>query len=242
MKRCPIGVVGFGVVGGGVVDVLHEDGAVIADRCGIQPVVKTIDTDLAKGKVPTRAAYGATIAGDIQAICTDPEITTVVHAVGGTGIAKDLLMALIAAGKHVVTSNKALIALHGDDIFRAAAAKGVGVAFEAAVAGGVPVIAALRDGLAANRIESIHAILNGTSNFILTQMEVDELDYATALRQAQDLGYAEADPTLDVNGTDTAHKLAILARIAFAASVPVSAIRIEGIQRITAADIASWAR
>jgi homoserine dehydrogenase len=237
MKRCPIGVVGFGVVGGGVVDVLHEDGVVIADRCGLQPVVKTIVTDLATSA--GRDPHGAQVSGDIQTICRDPEITTVVHAVGGTGIAKDLLLALIAAGKHVVTSNKALIAEHGDAIFAAAAAKGVAVAFEAAVAGGIPVIAALRDGLAANRIETIHAILNGTSNFILTQMEVESLDYATALKQAQALGYAEADPTLDVNGTDTAHKLAILARIAFAASVPVKVIRIEGIQAITAADIAS---
>jgi homoserine dehydrogenase len=209
MKRCPIGVVGFGVVGGGVVDVLHEDGVVIADRCGLQPVVKTIVTDLATSA--GRDPHGAQVSGDIQTICRDPEITTVVHAVGGTGIAKDLLLALIAAGKHVVTSNKALIAEHGDAIFAAAA----------------------------NRIETIHAILNGTSNFILTQMEVESLDYATALKQAQALGYAEADPTLDVNGTDTAHKLAILARIAFAASVPVKVIRIEGIQAITAADIAS---
>ena len=236
VKRCPIGVVGWGVVGGGVVDVLREDGDEIAARCGILPVVKTIVTKLSGTVI---APAGTVISEDVQLICRDPEITTVVHAVGGTTVAKDLMLALITAGKHVVTSNKALIALHGNEIFAAAAKAGVGVAFEAAVAGGIPVIAALRDGLVANRIESIHAILNGTSNFILSQMEGEQLDYATALRQAQGLGYAEADPTLDVNGTDTAHKLAILARIAFAAEVPVSGIRIEGIQAITAADIQS---
>jgi homoserine dehydrogenase len=157
-------------------------------------------------------------------------------------VAKDLALACLRAGKHVVTSNKALIATHGDELFQVATEHKVAIAFEAAVAGGIPIIGALRDGLAANRIQSITGILNGTTNFILTMMEQKGWGYQQALAEAQRLGYAEADPTLDVNGTDTAHKLAILSRIAFGVRVPLTALRIEGIQNVSAQDMASAAR
>lgn len=239
VEQKAIGVVGWGVVGGGVVDILRDDGALFAERCGFQPVVKAIVTDPATTRRRPEEAGGALVSARIEAITQDPAITTAVHAVGGTTVAKELLVALLRSGKHVVTSNKALIALHGDELFALAAQHGVGLAFEAAVAGGIPIIGALRDGLVANRIESLHAILNGTCNFILTKMEQDGIGYRAALTDAQQLGYAEADPTLDVDGTDTAHKLSILSRIAFAARIPVSSIRTEGIQRISARDIAS---
>lgn len=241
MRRCAIGLVGWGTVGGGVLDILHRDAAMLRDRVGLDLRVSRIVTR-SPGRLPASAAHGAGVSSDIADITGDPTIDVVVHAVGGTGAAKDLLLACLAAGKPVVTANKALIAEHGDELFAAAAAAGVPIAFEAAVAGGIPVIAALRDGLVANRIDAIHAILNGTCNYILTMMEQAEQDFAEALANAQRLGYAEADPTLDIDGTDTAHKLAILARIAAAAEVPVRAIRVEGIQAITRDDIASAAR
>jgi homoserine dehydrogenase len=179
------------------------------------------------------------VGRDLGLILDDPTIATVIHLVGGTDLARDLCLACVRAGKHVVTANKAMLAVHGDEIFAAAAAKGVGIAFEAAVAGAIPVIAAVRDGLVASRITGISAILNGTCNYILTRMEVDELSYADALAEAQRLGYAEADPTIDVDGTDTAHKLALLARIAFTARLAMTDIRIEGIQNISFQDIES---
>jgi homoserine dehydrogenase len=238
MDRCPIGIIGWGTVGGGVLDVLARDRELIGERCGLDIRVKTIVT-----RTPSRArdqqAAGAAVGSDPQAILGDPEIRVAVLLVGGTADAKDLCLRLIAAGTHVVTANKALLAEHGDEIFGAAAERGVGVAFEAAVAGGIPIIAALRDGLVANRIEAIYGILNGTCNFILTKMEVEGLGYREALAEAQRLGYAEADPTLDVDGTDTAHKLALLARIAFNARIPVTKVRVEGIQGLGHLDIRS---
>ena len=238
MRRTAIGLIGWGTVGGGVVDILNRDRELFAERCGLDLQLKTIVTR-SPGRARNQLAGEATVTDRIQAIIDDPEIGVVVHLVGGTGEAKTLLEACLRAGKHVVTANKALIAEHGDALFALAAKHGVGLAFEAAVAGGIPVIAALRDGLVANRIESISAILNGTCNFILTKMEQEEWGYDEALREAQRLGYAEADPTLDVDGTDTAHKLAILARIAFNGHIPLAKIRTQGIQRLTALDIAS---
>ena len=235
-----IGLVGWGVVGGGVLDVLSNNGELLSQRCGSRLMVKTIvDNDLQRVR-PQKTA--ATLSSDISDINNDPDVKVVIHLVPGTTIARDLLVSSLEAGKHVVTANKALLAEHGHDLYSIANKHGVVIAFEAAVAGGIPIIASLRDGLVANEIDSIHAILNGTSNFILTQMEVNGLDYDDALRQAQELGYAEADPTLDVNGHDTAHKLAILARIAFLAKVDMQSISIEGIEDITAEDIASAAR
>jgi homoserine dehydrogenase len=237
MRRVAIGLIGWGTVGGGVVDILNRDAALLRERCGLDLWLKTIVT-----RDPSRTRdqkTGATVTTDLRAILDDPEIPVVIHLVGGTTVAKDLLVACLKAGKQVVTANKALIAEHGDELFTLAAHQGVGIAFEAAVAGGIPVIAALRDGLVANRIESISGILNGTCNFILTKMEAEGWGYDEALAEAQKLGYAETDPTLDVDGTDTAHKLAILARIAWGGRIPLSSLTIEGIQSLTATDIAS---
>lgn len=237
MRRTAIGLIGWGTVGGGVVDILTRDHALLAERCGIDVQLKAIVT-----RTPSRVRdqrSTATVSDRITDITGDPDISVVVHLVGGTTEAKTLLEACLRAGKHVVTANKALIAMHGDELFALAAKHGVGIAFEAAVAGGIPVIAALRDGLVANHIHSIAGILNGTCNFILTKMEQEEWGYADALREAQRLGYAESDPTLDVDGTDTAHKLAILARIAFNGRIPLDQIRTTGIERLTAQDIAS---
>ena len=237
MRRVAVGLVGWGTVGGGVVDILARESALFRERCGLDLWLKTIVT-----RDPSRTreqATNATVTTDIRAILDDPEIPVVIHLVGGTTAAKDLLVACLKAGKQVVTANKALIAEHGDELFALAAQHSVGIAFEAAVAGGIPVIAALRDGLVANRIESISGILNGTCNFILTKMEAEGWGYTEALAEAQRLGYAEADPTLDVDGTDTAHKLAILARIAWGGRIPLSSITVEGIQSLSATDIAS---
>lgn len=238
MQRTAIGLIGWGTVGGGVVDILARDRALIAERTGLDLHIKAVVTR-SPGRIRDQLLPGVKIGTDIALITGDPEIQVVIHAVGGTTEAKTLAEACIAAGKQVVTANKALIALHGDDLFAKAAQHRVGIAFEAAVAGGIPVIAALRDGLVANRIEAICGILNGTCNFILTMMEAEGWGYDQALKEAQRLGYAEADPTLDVDGTDTAHKLAILARIAFNGRIPLAALHVEGIQDLTARDIAS---
>jgi homoserine dehydrogenase len=239
MATVGIGIIGFGVVGGGVVEVIERDRATIAARTGVDLDIRAIVSmpPYKRSEVP-----GARIGQDIGLITTDPAIRIALLLVGGTTFAKDLCVACLNAGKHVVTSNKALIAAHGDELYALAKSKGVAIAFEAAVAGGIPVIAALRDGLAANRIESIHAILNGTCNYILTQMEQKAWSYQQALAEAQRLGYAEADPTLDVNGTDTAHKLGILARIAFGAHIPIGSVRTEGIQGLTQQDLESAKR
>lgn len=238
MQRTAMGLIGWGTVGGGVVDILSRERALFAERCGLDLDLTTIVTRT-PGRVREQSAGSARVSTDISAITNDPAIKVVIHLVGGTSEAKSLLAACLKAGKHVVTANKALIAEHGDELFGLAAQHGVGIAFEAAVAGGIPVIAALRDGLVANRILAISAILNGTCNFILTKMEQENWGYGEALAEAQRLGYAESDPTLDVDGTDTAHKLAILARIAFNGRIPLADVRIQGIQKLTAQDIAS---
>lgn len=239
MATVGIGIIGFGVVGGGVVDVLAKDRAVIAARTGVDLELRSV---VSLPPYQRTDVLGASLGKDLAAITNDPAIRIVLLLVGGTTFAKDMCLACLKAGKHVVTSNKALIAEHGDTLFAVAKEHKVAIAFEAAVAGGIPIIGALRDGLAANRIESITGILNGTCNFILTMMEQKQWSYQQALAEAQRLGYAEADPTLDVNGTDTAHKLAILSRIAFGIRVPLAALRIEGIQNVTAQDMASAAR
>jgi len=239
MATVGIGIIGFGVVGGGVVDVLAKDRAIIAARTGVDLELRAV---VSLPPYQRTDVLGASLGKDLAAITGDSAIRIALLLVGGTTFAKDMCLACLKAGKHVVTSNKALIAAHGDELFAVAKEHKVAIAFEAAVAGGIPVIGALRDGLAANRIESITGILNGTCNFILTMMEQKQWSYQQALAEAQRLGYAEADPTLDVNGTDTAHKLAILSRIAFGIRVPLSALRIEGIQNVTAQDMASAAR
>ncbi len=239
MATFGIGIIGFGVVGGGVVTVLERDRATIAARTGVDLELRAV---VSLPPYATTEVLGAQLGPDLKLLTGDPDVRIALLLVGGTTVAKDMALACLAAGKHVVTSNKALIAAHGDELFAAAKAKRVAIAFEAAVAGGIPIIGALRDGLAANRIESLTGILNGTCNFVLTMMEQKGWSYAQALGEAQRLGYAEADPTLDVNGTDTGHKLAILARIAFGIRVPLVNLRIEGIQNVTAQDMASAAR
>ncbi len=238
MQRCPIGLIGWGTVGGGVVEILQRDPLLLRERCGLDLQLKTIITRR-PGRARSADAGAALVSDRLELLLADRDIATVIHLVGGTTVAKEIMVACLEAGKHVVTANKALLAEHGDALFALATRRGVSIAFEAAVAGGIPVIAALRDGLVANRIDAIYAILNGTCNFILTRMEEEGLSYADALREAQALGYAEEDPTLDVDGTDTAHKLAILARIAYHSRIPISAIRCEGIQQLSHADILS---
>jgi homoserine dehydrogenase len=238
MERCALGLVGWGTVGGGVVEILGRDAALFRDRCGLDLHLKTIVTRNPK-RDRGQSPGSAVVTDRIDAVLGDQDIRTVIHLVGGTTEAKDICIACLSAGKHVVTANKALLAEHGDELFALAARQGVTIAFEAAVAGGIPIIAALRDGLVANRIEAIYAILNGTCNYILTRMTEDGKGYAEALREAQELGYAESDPTLDVNGTDTAHKLAILARIGFHGRIPLAGLRREGIEHLTAQDIES---
>ena len=179
----------------------------------------------------------AQVVADARAVIADPEIDIVIELIGGYGIAKDLVLEAIAAGKHVVTANKALIAVHGNAIFAAAHKKGVMVAFEAAVAGGIPIIKALREGLSANRIEWIAGIINGTTNFILSEMRDKGLDFATVLKEAQRLGYAEADPTFDIEGIDAAHKVTIMSAIAFGIPMQFEHAYVEGIAQLSAVDI-----
>ena len=238
MHGCPIGLIGWGTVGGGVVEILQRDPQLLPERCGLDIQLKTIVTRRPE-RERAQSPGTAVVTDRLEILLADRSISTVIHLVGGTTVAKDICIACLDAGKHVVTANKALLAEHGDELFARAASRGVSIAFEAAVAGGIPIIAALRDGLVANRIDAIYAILNGTCNYILTRMEEEGRSYGDALLEAQRLGYAEEDPTLDVNGTDTAHKLAILARIAYHSRIPIHAIRCEGIQQITQADILS---
>jgi homoserine dehydrogenase len=238
MQRCEIGLLGWGTVGSGVIDILSSHPHLFRERCGLDIGIKRIVTKT-PGRKRAQSVGAASVGSDVAAILQDPAISVVLHLVGGTTDATELCSACIKAGKHVVTANKAMLAEHGDHLFKLAAEHDVSIAFEAAVAGGIPVIAALRDGLVANEIEAIYGILNGTCNYILTRMESAGKGYQDALAEAQSLGYAESDPTLDVDGTDTAHKLALLARIAFNGRVPLTSVRVEGIQSITFQDIAS---
>jgi homoserine dehydrogenase len=236
MKPIQVGLLGAGTVGGGVFTVLQRNHEEIERRAGrgIQiAVVADLDTKRAQSIVQNRAK----IVNDAYQVINDPEIEVVIELIGGYGIAKQLVLAAIAAGKHVVTANKALIAVHGNEIFAAARAKGVIVAFEAAVAGGIPIIKALREGLTANRIEWIAGIINGTTNFILSEMRDKDLDFDVVLKEAQRLGYAEADPTFDIEGIDAAHKASIMSAIAFGVPVQFDKAHIEGITKLAAVDI-----
>lgn len=236
MKPIQVGLLGIGTVGGGVFTVLERNQDEILRRAGRGIRIHTIadlNVDRAKELVQDRAQ----IVSDARAVINNPEIDVVVELIGGYGIAKDLVIQAIAAGKHVVTANKALIAVHGNEIFKAAHEKGVMVAFEAAVAGGIPIIKALREGLTANRIEWIAGIINGTTNFILTEMRDKGLDFATALKEAQRLGYAEADPTFDIEGVDAAHKATIMSAIAFGIPMQFEKAHVEGITKLDAIDI-----
>lgn len=236
MKPIQVGLMGLGTVGSGVFHVLQRNQEEIFRRAGrgIElTVVSRRDLERARAIVGTQTD----IVADAREIIANPDIDIVVELIGGTGIAKTLVMEAIAAGKHVVTANKALIAIHGTEVFAAAHAKGVMVGFEAAVAGGIPIIKALREGLTANRIEWIAGIINGTTNFILSEMRDKGLDFATVLKEAQRLGYAEADPTFDIEGVDAAHKATIMSAIAFGVPVQFDKAHVEGITQLSATDI-----
>lgn len=236
MKPIQVGLMGFGTVGTGVFNVLQRNQAEIKRRAGRGIEVTMVsrrNTALAQEVVGDRA----TVVADARAIIANPDIDIVVELIGGYDLAKALVLEAIAAGKHVVTANKALLAVHGTEIFAAASAKGVMVAFEAAVAGGIPIIKSLREGLTANRIQWIAGIINGTTNFILSEMRDKGLDFEVVLKEAQRLGYAEADPTFDIEGVDAAHKLTLMSAIAFGVPVQFDKAHIEGITKLSSVDI-----
>ena len=236
MKAINVGLLGIGTVGGGTFTVLKRNAEEIARRAG-RPIRITVvaDKNLDLAREVTEGACRLT--DDAFAVVADPEVDIVVELIGGYGVARELVLKAIANGKHVVTANKALLATHGNEIFAAAQAKGVMVAFEAAVAGGIPIIKALREGLSANRIEWIAGIINGTTNFILSEMRDKGLPFASVLKEAQRLGYAEADPTFDIEGVDAAHKLTLMSAIAFGTPVHFDKVYIEGISKLDATDI-----
>jgi homoserine dehydrogenase len=236
MKPMNVGLLGIGTVGGGTFTVLTRNEQEITRRAG-RPIriVKVAERNLALAKEVTQGAVEVT--DDAFSVVTDPNIDIVVELIGGTAIAKELVLKAIENGKHVVTANKALLAHYGTEIFAAAQKKGVMVAFEAAVAGGIPIIKAVREGLSANRIEWIAGIINGTTNFILTEMREKGLAFEDVLKEAQRLGYAEADPTFDVEGVDAAHKLTILAAIGFGIPMQFDKAYTEGITKLTREDI-----
>src|SRR5436305_2537049 len=236
MKPIHVGLLGTGTVGGGTFEVLRRNQEEIQRRAGREIRITAV-ADLDVERARRLVGDAASVTPDARAVIADPAIDIVVELIGGVGIAKTLVLEAIAAGKHVVTANKALLALHGTEIFAAAAARGVMVAFEAAVAGGIPIIKALREGLTANRIEWIAGIINGTSNFILSEMRDRGASFETVLKEAQKRGYAEADPTFDIEGVDAAHKLTIMAAIAFGIPMQLDKCYREGIAKLTQADI-----
>ena len=237
MKPIQVGLLGAGVVGGGTFAVLLRNQEEIRRRAGREiRITHVADLDTARARALVGGA--AEVGSDARAVIARPEIDIVIELIGGTGIARTLVLEAIAAGKHVVTANKALLAVHGTEIFAAARERGVVVAFEAAVAGGIPIVKALREGLTANRIEWIAGIINGTTNFILSEMRDKRIDFASALADAQRLGYAEADPTFDITGVDAAHKATLISAIAFGVPVQFSKAHVEGIVDLQAADIA----
>ena len=226
----------MGVVGSGTFNVLRRNQAEIKGRAG-RGIEITMVADLDMARAQSLVGEGVKVVNDARAIIANPDIDIVIELIGGYGIARTLVMEAIAAGKHVVTANKALLAVHGTEIFAAASAKGVMVAFEAAVAGGIPIIKALREGLTANSIQWIAGIINGTTNFILSEMRDKGLDFAVVLKEAQRLGYAEADPTFDIEGVDAAHKVTLMSAIAFGIPVQFDKAYVEGITKLGAADI-----
>ena len=236
IKPIQVGLLGAGTVGSGTFDVLSRNALEITRRAGREiHITMVADLDTKRGEAVVRGR--AKVTANADDIINNPEIDIVVELIGGYTIAKTLVLKAIAAGKHVVTANKALLATHGNEIFAAASKAGVMVAFEAAVAGGIPIIKALREGLTANRIEWIAGIINGTSNFILSEMRDKGLAFADVLAQAQRLGYAEADPTFDIEGVDAAHKLSIMSAIAFGIPMQFDKAYVEGISKLTREDI-----
>jgi homoserine dehydrogenase len=234
MEPIKVGLLGFGTVGSGTFTVLRRNQEEIKRRAG-----RGIEITRIAVRTPSKVqgAAGVDVTTDFNAVVDDPSIDIVAEMIGGTGVARELVLRAIANGKHVVTANKALLAVHGSEIFEAASKKGVMVAFEAAVAGGIPIIKALREGLTANRIQYIAGIINGTTNYILSEMRDRGLDFATALKAAQELGYAETDPTFDIEGVDAAHKVTIMSAIAFGVPVQFDRAYVEGISKLDAIDI-----
>jgi len=233
-----IGLVGLGTIGAGVVRLLQRNGPVIAERLGFPlRLVRVADLDTARARDVDLSAVR--FDADTDGLLSDPAVSIVVELIGGYDAARRLILRAIENGKHVVTANKALLAAHGKEIFDAAARRGVDVAFEASVGGGIPILRSVREGLAANRIRSIHGIINGTTNYVLTEMERTGEPFETVLGRAQRLGYAEADPSLDVDGIDAAHKLTLLVAMAFGAELTHKEIPTEGIRRLTPLEFAS---
>jgi len=236
MKPIQVGLLGIGTVGSGVFSVLKRNQEEIKRRAG-RGIEVTMVSRRKLDEARKLVGSAAKVVDDPREIIANPDIDIVVELIGGDGIARELVLAAIAAGKHVVTANKALLAVHGTEIFAAARERGVMVAFEGAVAGGIPIIKALREGLTANRIEWIAGIINGTTNFILSEMRSKGLDFDVVLKEAQRLGYAEADPTFDIEGVDAAHKATIMSAIAFGIPVQFDKAYIEGIAKLNATDI-----
>ncbi len=236
MKPIQVGLLGMGTVGSGTFNVLQRNQEEIKRRAG-RGIEITMVADLDVAKAQALCGDRVKVVNDARQVIANPEIDIVVELIGGYGIAKALVLEAIAAGKHVVTANKALLAVHGTEIFAAAHAKGVMVAFEAAVAGGIPIIKALREGLTANSIQWVAGIINGTTNFILSEMREKGLDFDVVLKEAQRLGYAEADPSFDIEGVDAAHKATLMSALAFGIPVQFDKAYVEGITKLGAADI-----
>jgi homoserine dehydrogenase len=236
MNPIRVGLLGIGTVGSGVYRVLRRNQEEIRRRAG-RGIEITMVADLDTERARAIVGEGVQVVNDARQVIGSPDIDIVVELIGGYGVTKTLMLEAIAAGKHVVTANKALLAVHGTEIFEAASRKGVMVAFEAAVAGGIPIIKALREGLTANRIEWVAGIINGTTNYILSEMRDKGLAFDVALKEAQRLGYAEADPTFDIEGIDAAHKAAIMSAIAFGTPVQFDKAYVEGITRLEPIDI-----
>jgi homoserine dehydrogenase len=236
MKEIGLGLLGFGTVGAGVVRGLQENGELMASRLGVKLVLRKIaDLDLESDRGVT--VDPGILTTDAKAVIDDPEVEVVIELVGGTGVAKEFVLRALEQGKPVVTANKALLADFGAEIFDLAREKQTDIYFGASVGGGIPIIRALREGLSANRIQSIHGILNGTCNYILTEMERNGVAFDECLADAQAKGYAEAEPSLDIDGFDTAHKAVILASLAYGGTVPMDAVHVEGIRGLSDLDI-----
>lgn len=236
MKEYGVAVLGFGTVGAGVVETLLENGDLMAERLGVRAVLKGVaDLDVTTDRGV--AVPEGLLTTDAGALLARDDVDVVVELIGGCGVAKKFVRAALERGKRVVTANKKLLAEHGEELFALAGANGTEILFEASVGGGIPIIKALREGLCANRIESVHGILNGTCNYILTRMEEEGLPFGEVLKAAQAAGYAEAEPSLDIDGLDTAHKAAVLARLAYGGAVPLEKVAVRGIRGLAEEDI-----
>ena len=236
MNEIKIGLLGFGTIGAGVVKLLHENSSLITEKTGARISIKSIaDLDVTTDRGVDIA--GITLTRSADEILSDPEISVVIELIGGYEPARSFALKAIANGKHLVTANKALLAVHGEEIYAAAKASGVEVLFEAAVGGGIPVLSAIKGNMAANRFSTVLGIVNGTCNYILTRMTQEGADFSEVLKSAQDLGYAEADPTFDIEGVDTAHKLSLLLSLCFGTKIDLKDIYSEGITAISSEDV-----